>query len=72
MVILKVSIPCTEPSRVPVPFCAERRSATASSAFRVAPPLPIHDSTFSRTVWRLYGGAKGLVVWYYITRNAEA
>ena len=21
--------------------------------------------TFSRTVWRLYGGAKGLVVWYY-------
>ena len=25
----------------------------------------LHDSTFSRTVWRLYGGAKGLVVWYY-------
>jgi hypothetical protein len=24
----------------------------------------IHDSTFSSTVWRLYGGAKGLVVWY--------
>jgi hypothetical protein len=25
-----------------------------------------YDSTFSRTVWRLlYGGAKGLVVWYH-------
>jgi hypothetical protein len=23
---------------------------------------PLYDSTFSRTVWRLYGGAKGLVV----------
>jgi hypothetical protein len=22
-------------------------------------------STFSRTVWRLYGGAKGLAMWYY-------
>jgi len=22
----------------------------------------LHDSTFSRTVWRLYGGAKGLVM----------
>ena len=25
----------------------------------------LHDSTFSRTVWRLYGGAKGLMMWYY-------
>ena len=25
----------------------------------------ILDSTFSRTVWRLYGGAKGLAMWYY-------
>jgi hypothetical protein len=24
-----------------------------------------HDSTFSRTVWRPYGGAKGLVMLYY-------
>ena len=24
----------------------------------------LYDSTFSRTVWRLYGGAKGLVMWY--------
>jgi hypothetical protein len=32
--------------------------------------LALHDhlagvSTFSRTVWRLYDGAKGLVMWYY-------
>jgi hypothetical protein len=25
----------------------------------------LYDSTFSRTVWRLYDGAKGLVMWYY-------
>jgi hypothetical protein len=25
----------------------------------------LYDSTFSRIVWRLYGGAKGLVMWYY-------
>jgi hypothetical protein len=25
--------------------------------------VPLYDSTFSRTVWRLYGGAKGLVMW---------
>jgi hypothetical protein len=25
----------------------------------------LHDSTFSRTVWRLYGGSKGPVMWYY-------
>jgi hypothetical protein len=24
---------------------------------------------FSRTVWRLYGGAKGLVMWYYYLRR---
>ena len=24
----------------------------------------LYDSTFSRTVWRLYGGAKGLAMWY--------
>ena len=24
----------------------------------------LYDSTFSRTVWRLYGCAKGLVMWY--------
>jgi hypothetical protein len=24
----------------------------------------LHESTFSRTVWRIYGGAKGLAVWY--------
>jgi hypothetical protein len=26
--------------------------------------VSLYDSTFSRTVWRLCGGAKGLVVWY--------
>jgi hypothetical protein len=26
---------------------------------------PLYDSTFSRTVWRLYGGANDLVMWYY-------
>jgi arylsulfatase A-like enzyme len=24
----------------------------------------LYDSTFSRTVWMLYGGANGPVVWY--------
>ena len=34
------------------------------------PPEPdpagasLHGSTFSRTVWRLYGGDKCLVMWY--------
>jgi hypothetical protein len=27
--------------------------------------VSLYDSTFSRTVWRLYGGSKGLVMWYY-------
>jgi hypothetical protein len=27
--------------------------------------VSLYDSTFSRNVWRLYGGAKGLVMWYY-------
>ncbi len=33
-----------------------------------APGVSLHASTFSRTVWRLYGGANGLVVWYQDTR----
>jgi hypothetical protein len=37
-------------------------ASAASSPDRARPPDG--DSTFSRTVWRLYGGAKGLVVWY--------
>ena len=32
--------------------------------------VSFYDSTFSRTVWRLYGGAKGLVMWYYLRRPA--
>ena len=27
--------------------------------------ISLYDPTFSRTVWGLYGGAKGLAVWYY-------
>ena len=27
--------------------------------------VSLYDSTCSRTVWRLYDGAKGLAVWYY-------
>jgi hypothetical protein len=27
-------------------------------------PPPLYDPTFSRAVWRLCDGAKGLVVWY--------
>ena len=26
--------------------------------------MSLYDSTFSITVWRLYGGPKGLVMWY--------
>jgi hypothetical protein len=30
--------------------------------------VSLYGSTFSRTVWRLYGGAKGLVMWCYLHR----
>jgi hypothetical protein len=33
--------------------------------------VSLYDSTFSRTVWRLYGGAKGLVMWYCPTVVVE-
>jgi hypothetical protein len=39
----------------------------APAAAVVPPPAEIdamYASTFSRTVWRLYGGAKGLAMWY--------
>jgi hypothetical protein len=36
------------------------------------PGASLYASTFSRTVWRLYGGAKGLVVRYYPTAVAGA
>ena len=32
----------------------------------------LYMSTFSRTVWRLYGGAKGLVMWYYLFDHLRA
>jgi hypothetical protein len=28
------------------------------------PAVSLYDATFSRTAWRLYCGAKGLVMWY--------
>jgi hypothetical protein len=51
-------------------------TAAAAPSFRPAPPsfaipewrsrvtAPSYDATFSRTVWWLYGGATGLVMWY--------
>jgi hypothetical protein len=33
--------------------------------------LSLYDSTFSRTVWRLHGGAKGLVVWYWMVLDMK-
>jgi hypothetical protein len=38
----------------------ERADMQADADFRCS----LHDSTFSRTAWRLYGGAKGLVMRY--------
>jgi hypothetical protein len=37
------------------PACGGQKDATQT--------VSLYDSTFSRTVWRLYGGAKGLVMW---------
>ena len=33
--------------------------------------VSLYDSTFSITVWRLYSGCKGLVMWYYHLPMAE-
>jgi hypothetical protein len=41
--------------------CAGRLGGVVSTIVEVR----LYDATFSRTVWRLYDGAKGLVVWYY-------
>jgi hypothetical protein len=46
------------------PACLQLVDLRGEAAAPVRPPPVIYDSTFSRTVWRLYGGAKGLVVWY--------
>ena len=48
---------------------AEADDALALEAACVTPAdvqVPLYDSTFSRTVWRLYGGSKGLVMWYLL------
>ena len=44
----------------PNPRRLRRRSARAPAG-----PSSLYDSTLSRIVWRLYGGAKDLVMWYY-------
>jgi hypothetical protein len=49
-----------------------KRRWQASSAARAAALfgwpctrcVSLYASTFNRTVWRLYGGSKGLVMWY--------
>ena len=50
----------------PVEEAEGRRAVRARGALLVLLPRPLHDPTFSRTVWRLYGGAKVLVMWYYL------
>jgi hypothetical protein len=40
----------------------QRTRAVAAPGLGVLSSL--YDLTFSRTVWRLYGGAEGLVMWY--------
>jgi hypothetical protein len=52
MVVLKVAC------------CDIRPAAGGFRGARARGPDGTYDSTFSRTVWRLYGGAKGLVMWY--------
>jgi hypothetical protein len=49
------------------------RSGTTPAASRTTSPSSrpcsrrraLPRATFSRTVWRMYGGSKGLVMWYY-------
>jgi hypothetical protein len=50
---------CCRPSRL----CGLATVTPASCSTRHT-RRSLYDSTFSRTVWRLYGGAKGLVMWY--------
>ena len=52
-----------------VPRLSRPRIPDIGPASRNAPPANhgpcrLYYSTFSRTVWRLYDGAKGLVMWY--------
>jgi hypothetical protein len=60
---------------------ARRRRATSSTpAARPAPYAPsrkrgigmsLYNSTFSRAVWRPYGGAKRLAMWYYLAEARD-
>jgi hypothetical protein len=44
---------------------ARQQARPHSKALRLGQgSVALYDSTFSRTVWRLYNGAKGLVMWY--------
>jgi hypothetical protein len=42
-------------------------SSHSSSDVQLANQLVLYDLIFSRTIWRLYDGAKGLVMWYWHT-----
>jgi hypothetical protein len=64
--------------RQPGPADVGRAEVAPASAVAVEgrPRSPsgvsLYDSTFSITVWRLYDGAKGLVMWYYLRGAARA
>jgi hypothetical protein len=50
------------------PVTGESRSPAATVTLQPPStcwPPTLYESTFSRTVWRLYGGTNGLVEWYY-------
>ena len=47
--------------KITIPDCEEERWG---NWYVVSFIVSLYDSTFSRKVWRLYSGAKCLVVWY--------
>ena len=53
---------CGTPAGAPDPWCYAAAAAKVVGDF-------VYDSTFSRTVWKLYGGAKGLVACYCTPRS---
>ena len=59
---------CTHVGTLRGPPSSERPGRTGNRH----PPARSHDSTFSRTVWKLYGGSKGLVISYYPARSRAA
>jgi hypothetical protein len=46
------------------PLSSKAAQYEAALQAEAAASVRLYDSTFSRIVWGLYGGAKGLVVWY--------